>query len=98
MRGVSGCLVCDSDHRASENNTPSEVTATVRELMEKVPSALITVDDLDAVVRICTNERELAESVEVEEDIYYAEEEDGNEKGFGFLSDSTEEVEKVFRS
>lgn len=58
MRGVRGCCVCGKEHRAAEKHKPVEVTLQVREIKQKVPGALIKVDDLYAVVQMCTDDRQ----------------------------------------
>lgn len=58
MRGVKVLFVCVREHRAAQLHSPSEVTKAVRRLMDKQPSALVTFDDVDAVVPMCTTYEE----------------------------------------
>lgn len=58
MRGVKGCFVCGENHRANTRHPPHEVTAAIEKLKSKHPQALITVEDLAAVVEMTSNNDE----------------------------------------
>lgn len=58
MGGVRGCFVCGQDYRAADMNPPKDVAEDVKELKERAPNAYLTVEDLDALLKICGKEEE----------------------------------------
>lgn len=56
MRGVKGYFVCGGDHRANAKHPRAEVTAAVKKLKDKHPTALLSVEDLDAVLEMAGDE------------------------------------------
>lgn len=52
MCGIKGCCVCGKDHRENSKHPPEKVTASINRLKSKNPKALITIEDLPAVVEM----------------------------------------------
>lgn len=54
MQGIKVCFVCGRDHYARTLHIPEEVTAAVNKLKSKHPYALLTVEDIQHVVKMRT--------------------------------------------
>ena len=54
MRGVKGCFVCGEDHNANTRHSKDEVTKAVNKLKAEHPKALLTIEDLAAVMLMTT--------------------------------------------
>lgn len=91
MRGVRGCFVCGRDHRANDRNRREEVSQAIRKLKEKHPSALITIEDLNALYNQSDPDDEDAESGN---DVKWADDESGD-SDLAFLTiDQKEDLEE----
>lgn len=58
MWGVTGCFVCGEKHNRNTRHPGDEVTAAITKLKERHPTALIMIEDLDAVQEMCLDEED----------------------------------------
>lgn len=78
MRGIKGCFVCGKDHNANTKHPPDEVTAAINKLKAKHPQALLTVEDLAAVVEMTTTDEQRQEEEQGDDPVWLDEEEESD--------------------
>lgn len=88
IRGVKGCFVCGQDHRASTRHSREEVTSAINKLKSRHPQALLTVEDMAAVVELANDPHTESTS---EEEVRWAVDTDDDETAEVLLASVTEE-------
>lgn len=58
MQGIKGCFVCGEPHRANSKHPREQVTAAINRHKAQHPNALLTIEDLAAVVEMTVDAEE----------------------------------------
>lgn len=79
LHGVKGCFVCGKEHNANDRYTREEVTAAIKNLKDRNPSALITVADLDHVQTMCADYNHPGSEQSAEDEAQWADDDEDDQ-------------------